>query len=310
VGSVVNSRTIFNFGAASRLFVATALAQKVEQGRLRLNQPLLDILPRLPINDERARSITIEHVLTSSSGLPDVKDFSWERPEVDDAALQRYLAALPEVALRFAPGRGFAPSSLGFSLLARVLEVLDEAPFETVIHRSILAPLQMTRSTLLYAGEGTRSVAPHVVDASGMAMPVEPFPYNRPHAGSSTMFSCVDDMLRWIQVNLGEGALEGVRIMSAQSARNLRTARSVDIESKGFPTGVKPALGWYVLPRSGRQLVAQGSSSFGFAGLCLFCPEERFGLVAVANSSNPQGPDSLRSFALTAIDEGLLQGTR
>jgi CubicO group peptidase (beta-lactamase class C family) len=302
--------------SVTKPFVATVLAQRVEQGRLRLDQRLYDVLPEFRIADPRAESITIEQLLTHSSGfadvrrggLTDVQAFAWDKPEVDAAALKRYLAGLAGEKLLFTPGQGFAYSDIGFEILARVIEVLDGMPFEEAVRRTILSPLHMDRSTLFYPeADPAQVAAPHILDAKGNVQVSPVFPYNRPHAGSSTLLSCVDDMLQWVQFNLDGGASQGVRILAPETLRSMRRPRPIEIKQAAFPPGAKPALSWFVIPKDGREIFAHPGHDLGFISLCLFCPQDRYGLVAMANcASDEQGTAPLRRFAFAAIDAGLL----
>jgi CubicO group peptidase (beta-lactamase class C family) len=311
----VDSTTLFHMASVTKPFVATVLAQRVEQGRLRLEQRLEDVLPEFRLNDPRARYITIEHLLTHTSGLADVRRkgltdieaYQWDRPEADAAALQRYLASLSDEKLLFAPGEGFAYSDIGFEVLARVIEVLDGVSFETAVRQTILTPLRMTRSTLFYPEANKAQLAtPHVLDEKGEVQVSSVFPYNRPHAGSSTLLSCIDDMLRWLQFNLDDGTLEGVRILSSGTVRSMRRPRPVEITQGAFPPGARPALSWFVIPKNGRDIFAHPGHDLGFVSICLFCPQDRYGLVAMANCESEQGTAPLRRFAFAAIDAGLL----
>ena len=306
----VTPQTLFHMASVTKPFVATVLAQRIDQRRLRLDQRLVELLPEFRLDDPRASAITIEQVLTHSSGLPDVKDYEWQRHESDEAALQRYLATLSHSELLFAPGTSFAYSNIGFEVLARLIEVLDGAPFETAVRRTLLAPLKMSRSTLYYPEVDKAMLAtPHIVDEHGMVRRGSVFPYNRPHAGSSTLLSCVDDMLRWVRFNLDEGALDGVRILSPAVARDLRTARAIEAKGPGYPPGVRPALSWFVLPRRGREIALHPGRDVGFHALCLLCPQDRYGLAAMTNGGDENSAQTLLNFAFSAIDTGLLAPT-
>lgn len=302
--AAVDSRTLFHMASVTKPFVATAIMQRVERGRLRLDQRLADALPELRLTDPRAASITLEQVLAHTAGLPDVTDYQWQRPEFDAEALRRYVAGLSDMQLIFDPGKGFEYSNIGFELLARVIEVLDGVPFETAIRRTILEPLGMNSSTLLYPeADKSRLAAPHMLEKDGQVRRSAVFPYNRRHAGSSTLISCVDDMLRWVRLNLGEGQLDGVRIMSEKTARDLRTPRSGDIGGESFPPGARAALSWFVLPLDGQEIVAHGGLDIGFMSMCMFAPRERFGLVAMANCASEAGTGPLLQFAQSVLAE-------
>lgn len=301
----VTTNTLFHMASVTKPFVATAIAQRAERGRLRIGHRLVEVLPELRLADARLSQITIEQVLTHSAGLPDVEDYQWNQPETDDAALRRYIGSLADRQLLFEPGASFAYSNIGFEVLARVIEVLDSAPFETAVRDTILRPLGMNSSTLYYPeADKSRLAAPHVAEKGAAVRRSDVFPYNRRHAGSSTLLSSVEDMLRWLRLNLGEGTLEGTRIMAAQTARDLRTPRPVKIPDGGtLPPGTQPALSWFVLPRGGRQIIAHGGVDLGFVSLCAWCPQQRSGVVAMANCVSEQEAGPLLRFALRVLDE-------
>lgn len=301
----VTTSTLFHMASVTKPFVATAIAQRVERGRLRIDQRLVEVLPELRLADARLSQITIEQVLTHTAGLPDVEDYQWDRPETDDAALRRYIAALADRQLLFAPGASFAYSNIGFEVLARVIEVLDGVPFETAVRDTILRPSGMNSSTLYYPeADKARLAAPHVAEKGTPVRRSDVFPYNRRHAGSSTLLSNVDDMPRWIRINLGKGMLDGTRIMTAQTARDLRTPRPVKMpESATLPPGAQPALSWFVLPHNGRQIIAHGGVDLGFVSLCAWCPQQGTGVVAMANCVSQQEAGPLLRFALRVLDQ-------
>jgi CubicO group peptidase (beta-lactamase class C family) len=301
----VQTSTLFHMASVTKPFVATAIAQRAERGRLRFDQRLIEVLPELKLADARLSRITIEQVLTHTAGLPDVEDYHWDKPEKDEAALRRYIAGLADRQLLFAPGSSFAYSNIGFEILARVIDVLDGVPFETAIRDTILRPTRMNSSTLFYPeADETQVASPHVALKGEPVKRSDVFPYNRRHAGSSTLLSNVDDMLRWIRINLGEGMLDGTRIMAVNTARDLRTVRPVKMPgSTRMPRGAQPALSWFVVPHNGREIVAHGGVDLGFVSICAWCPQQRSGVVAMANCVSEQEADPLLRFALRVLDE-------
>ncbi len=302
----VTPQTLFHMASLSKPFVATVIAQRVEQGRLHLSQRLTEVLPEFRIDDPRAGAITVENLLTHTSGLPDVQEFHWDKPEYDAAALQRYLDGLSHTRLLFAPGDGFNYSDIGFEVLARIIEVIDGVPFETAAERAIFAPLKMKRSTFLFPEAYRSQVAtPHNVDSQGNVSPSPVFPYNRPHAGSSTLLSCVDDMLRWVKFNANGGVLEGTRIISPETTRRLLAPHPFEIKQERYPAGVKIALSWFVLSHGQQTLFLHPGSDLGFNAICMFSLANRCGLIASVNTRTDQGPGRLLEFAYAALDAGL-----
>jgi CubicO group peptidase (beta-lactamase class C family) len=85
-------------------FVATALMQLVEQGKVHLDDPVVKYLPCFALKDRRYKEITVRQMATHTSGMPDVRNYFWDKPEYDDGALERYVRSLGDKTLRFAPG--------------------------------------------------------------------------------------------------------------------------------------------------------------------------------------------------------------
>ena len=134
--------TRFHIGSMGKMFTAVAVARQIEAGRLRFDTRLIDVLPDYP-NPEAARSITIAHLLSHSSGvsLPYVEptapqDLDPER--VDDAVAR--IAAQP---LAFEPGSRSSYSNEGYTLLGAVLEAVTGQTYYEVIQQTVFDPAGM-----------------------------------------------------------------------------------------------------------------------------------------------------------------------
>lgn len=137
--------TQFNLASIGKTFTATAILRLVEQGRVRLDAPVGAYLPDYPDRDAAAR-ITIEHLLTHSSGLGNY----WEA--IADKAPQAYVRLADFVPLfagrplDFAPGAQFAYSNVGYVVLGLVIEAVTGEPYQDHVRRTIFAPLGMAAS--------------------------------------------------------------------------------------------------------------------------------------------------------------------
>jgi CubicO group peptidase (beta-lactamase class C family) len=294
--------TLFHMASATKPFVSTAILQRVEAGKLALSDKLYDRVPEFRLADPRAAEITLEQVLLHISGLPDVDDYGWDKPQTDPDSLRRYLSGFGSASLKFAPGESFAYSNIGYEALARVIEIVDRRPFEDALKASILTPLGMTGSTLEYPrADKTRLAAPHDLDASGALRVAPNFPYNRPHAGSSTLISCVDDMLKWLSANLHDGG----GIVSPATARLLQQTQKLTGDAE-IPLGLKRSLGWFIYPHAGGDVCVGPGNDHGFVSLSMFSPTGGWGFVAMANRSDGAAELGLVNLGLKIIEQGLL----
>ena len=123
--------------------------QLVEQGKIDLDDPVVDYLPYFELADDRYGTITIRELLTHTSGLPDVEDFGYDNPAYDVEALDRYVRSLTDTSLIAAPGEGFSYSDMGFDILGDVVATVSGQPFEEYVQENIFDPLGMENTTFL-----------------------------------------------------------------------------------------------------------------------------------------------------------------
>ncbi len=148
-GEEVTPRTLFHMASVTKPFVATAIMQLLEQGRLSLDDRIVDHLPYFEMKDERYTTLTIRQFLTHSSGMPNVEDYHWDEPEYDEGALERYVRSLSDRELLFEPGEQFTYSNLAFEVLGDLIAKVSGQSFADYVKEQILLPLGMDDSSIL-----------------------------------------------------------------------------------------------------------------------------------------------------------------
>src|SRR6185436_9376058 len=162
----VTTRTLFHMASVTKTFVATAIMQLVELGKIDLDAPLVRYLPYFKMKDERYRIITIRQMLSHTSGIPDVTDYHWDKPEYVDKALERFFRSRAVSSMVWAPGERFGYSNTAFEILGDVIAKLSGQSFEDYVKQQILAPLGMKDSTLLVREANPELLAtPHVQES-------------------------------------------------------------------------------------------------------------------------------------------------
>lgn len=111
-GVPVTPDSFFCVASITKCFVATAVMQLVEQGRLHLDTPLVHYLPDFRLADERYTHITVRQMLSHTSGMPDMDEDEYDdlvaNPEYDEGAAERYVHALANRQMIAVPGERFA----------------------------------------------------------------------------------------------------------------------------------------------------------------------------------------------------------
>jgi CubicO group peptidase (beta-lactamase class C family) len=262
--------------SVTKPFVATAVMQLVEAGRVDLDQPVRRYLPYFRLKDPRHAAITVRQMLSHSSGMPDVEDYEWEKAVADDGALERYVRSLSERDLIAAPGERYQYSNMAYEVLGDLIAKVSGETFEGYVKAHILAPLRMKDSTLLRSEADPKlTTTPHVLGDSLTAIVSPVYPYNRMHAPSSTLHSNLADMSRWALANLRRGELDGKRILKASS---------YDVMWK--PTGdpQRPvAISWFLGERSGHRTVSHGGGDTGYRTNLLLLPDDKIAVVMMSN---------------------------
>jgi CubicO group peptidase (beta-lactamase class C family) len=299
----ITTKSLFHMASVTKPFVATAIMQLVERGKISLDARVIEYLPYFRMKDERFATITVRQMLSHISGMPDVENYNWDKPQYDDAALERYVRGLNNLSLLGAPGEKFRYSNIAFEVLGDVIAKVSGMSFESYVQRNILAPLGMKQSTLLVREtDPKRLVAPHVRDKDGKIVVSKVFPYNRPHAASSTLYSSIDDMNHWARANLNRGELNGKRILKTSSYDAMwKPYADVGEISPLVPSDMKIGLSWFLREENGHRLVNHGGGDLGFHSFLLLAPDDSISVVAMSNYSSNTGIH-VYDIAVAAID--------
>lgn len=134
----------FNIASVSKTFTSVAILQLKEKGKLGLDDPVKKYLPEFPYAD-----ITIKHLLSHTSGLPDIELFD----DLTDKVItnQQVLPSLNQwkTPLSFKPGEKWEYSNVNFNLLLLVVEKVSGQPFREYLQENIFSKAQMSDTYLL-----------------------------------------------------------------------------------------------------------------------------------------------------------------
>ena len=141
-----SAASVFDIGSVSKVLTAVAVMQLVEQGKVRLDDPIQKYVPSFP---DKGAPITIRHLMTHTSGIRHYRKTDF--PGTPDNENLRTYASFEEAItifkndpLLFQPGKYFSYSSYGVNLLQGVVEKAGGLPFEEYMHRSVWGPAGMT----------------------------------------------------------------------------------------------------------------------------------------------------------------------
>ncbi len=251
--------SILPIGAVARGFTAMAILQLVEEGKLSLDQPIVEYIPWFTTaNPEFSQQITLRMCLSNTTAIPPQYR---SQPSLDESdALASFLESFSALMIKRKPGLSHEFSSEGYSIAGYLISQVSGMSYEAYIKEKILQPLRMTRST---AGP-TFSYQSQILhghemglDACTAAEADRPDP-NYAAAGSQT-YSTVDDLSHYMIALLNGGVYQGQRILSEAAVNQLFQPNS-SFEGLGTMLGgngidIQYALGWMGMEIEGRPIM-------------------------------------------------------
>ncbi|MBA8794500.1 CubicO group peptidase (beta-lactamase class C family) [Friedmanniella endophytica] len=261
--------TIFDLASISKLFTSIATVQQVDAGLLDLDRPVVGYLPEFARGDDGVpgkAGITVRMLLTHTSGFPAFLPFWRDHPDPDSRAHAVLTARLVS-----APGTAYCYSDLNLITLGLLLHRLTGRPLDALVADGITGPLGM-RDTGYAPDPALRSrIAPTEEETD----PPRGVVWGEVHdenawsfagvAGHAGVFSTAADLAVLAQVIIEDGALDGVRILSADAVRRMTTNENTGFPGHDHGLGFEIDQPWYMGRLSGPRTVGHT----GFTGTSL-----------------------------------------
>ena len=294
-GMQATPRTLYGIGSVTKSFTALAVMQLVEQGKIRLDDPVEKYVPlKFRPFDIPA---TIHHLLTHSSGLPDLGyapafingvlgiDNSWlPVSSAEDVITFMHDANDWAVAK---PGERMFYLNEGYVLLGYIIQKLSGLTYEKYVQERILHQLRMNRTFFTKADvdkENDKATG-YITDKEGKLIPSF-FPYGISSDGG--LISNVIDLSNYLRMCLNKGEFEGKRLVSPKTFGSMEEPfvllpyEVFGKESYGY--------GWMITPSFyGTKLVRHGGLVGTYTAWVGYLPSEKFGFAALANSGSLDG---------------------
>ncbi|GAB3012269.1 hypothetical protein GCM10027185_03070 [Spirosoma pulveris] len=264
-------RSAFNLASISKQFVALMVMQLQEKGKLRYDETVRTYLPDFPYD-----TITVRHLLTHTSGLPEY-----------DGLMQRYAGPLDTLTnagmlqllrqykppLLFKPGTQWSYSNTGYVLLGSIIATLAGMPVEQFLDQQIVKPLKLKNTYAYYytsqtkphnrvygfGRENGKTVSNDLIRLDGVI-------------GDGNIYSSAEDLLTW------EQALATEKLVRQQTMRE--AFKPVELIGKRtYPYG----FGWFI--EDGGKTLAHTGSWVGFLNVMVRYVEKQQTLIVLSNSS-------------------------
>jgi D-alanyl-D-alanine carboxypeptidase len=301
MGVPMSPATKFRMASHSKLFAATAIMQLREQGRLGLDDPVSRHLPWFrvrPAGDDDG-PITIEQLLTHSSGLPREAGDHWSSLEFPTEAEIRDLMADREAA--FAPQVRWKYSNLAYTLAGMIVEAVTGETWAGYVQRHIFRPLGMDDSSVDVEVPGLAvGYQRRMPDGS---RDVIPFTDARAMAAATGITSTVEDMARFVSAQFRTGPMGGRQVLSTGSLREMHRVRSLD---SNWSSG--SAIGFRVTRVDGKTYVGHGGGYPGHTTQTLIQLDGRVGVIVLTNT-NDSDPAAIAQQLMNTVGEAVAKAS-
>jgi CubicO group peptidase (beta-lactamase class C family) len=288
----IDTVTDFRLASFTKQFTAMAVMLLAHDGKLRYDQPLIEIFPDFP---EYARAITIRHLLTHTAGLPDYEDVmdahQWTaQHQIQDEEVLDLLKQ--QRSPKFAAGTSWAYSNSAYVLLGLIVARISGQPFEAFLEERIFKPLHMSNTLAYRSG---RNTVPN--RAYGHSAKAGEFVETDQSSTSATLgdggvYSNLADLAKW-DAALQNHALLGEREMSAAltpakltngGRPNWPSTPGDDNLNPGKP--VAYGFGWFLDPYRGHARMWHTGSTRGFHTVIERFPAGKLTVIVLCNRTD------------------------
>jgi CubicO group peptidase (beta-lactamase class C family) len=289
--------TLYGIGSLTKSFVAIAVLQLAEQGKLGLDDPAS---AHVPFELGRSGSpVTIRHLLTHSPGFPNLGTSTvlisrglgsdTGIPMSSAADFYRFVNGAKDEVV-FEPGEHFFYNNAAWRILGHIVQERSGIPFHRYIKEKVLDPLGMTRSTLdvALAFRDPDHLVPHKRGKAGPE--AAPFPYPNPEdnpgfsflSAAGGVLSSANEMARYVSAQIARGGFPGGRLAAPEALASMQT---LQIETgQGYFGKVGYGYGLSVVPAFlGHPLVSHGGSITVSTAHMAFIPDLKLGVVMMGN---------------------------
>ncbi|MBL8810030.1 MAG: serine hydrolase [Planctomycetaceae bacterium] len=280
----VSEHSVYRVGSVSKLFTDIAVMQLVEQGKLSLDAPVVDVLPDFHPKQEAGQPpITLRMLMSHRSGL--VR----EPPRgnyFDDSgtSLDETVASLNDTALTYPVDSRTKYSNAGIAVVGQVVAKKLSVPFGVCIQDSILKPLGMNHSDFQFT-ETIRQdyCTPWMWTLDGRRFVAPNFELGMSPAGN--LYSSVMDLSKFAICILNEGKLsDGQSLIKPDTLKQMTTPQS-DSTGRALPFGIGFAVG----KLDGHRKIGHDGAIYGCSTQLAILPDDDLAVIAVSSLDGSNG---------------------
>jgi len=255
----VDGDTLFMIGSTTKTFTGTVIMRLVEDGKVRLDAPVAEYLPRFRLPDrEVAKAVTVHHLVTHTGG--------WTGDYFDDVgrgndAVARVVTRMGTRTPQVTPlGEVWSYNNAGFYVLGRIIEVVTGKPYEDAVRELVFEPLGLERTMFFAEDVMTHKHALGHLRSKDGPVVARPWGLPRSAVAAGGIASTASDQLRYARFHMNGCDFPEERRLPLRP-ESVATMQEPRAEAGGLADAV--GVTW-LLERAGRrQVVGHGGSING-----------------------------------------------
>jgi CubicO group peptidase (beta-lactamase class C family) len=290
-GKPLTAKSKFGIASGTKPFTAFAVLQLVNEGKIKLDDTVVNYLPELTLDDVRWKQVTIRQLLNHTSGLPNPTIVAPAR------TIKEGVERLHDWKLQSNPGEKYRYSNANYWTLAYLVEQISGMAFNDYLTQKVFLPLDMNDSiSAVNSGEIVKElgIPRGYVTLYGTAMPWTELEHM--FSGSGSIITTASDMGKWLSMHTNEGKNKnGEQLLSPELLK----------ESYSPQTGSKKyGLGWSISsPNIKPARISHSGSISTFQSQQDIVPSSGYAVAVLLNSFTPTFEHSYE------ISSGIIQLT-
>jgi CubicO group peptidase (beta-lactamase class C family) len=276
---VVPEKTIFRIGSITKVFTATAVMQMADRGRINLKDDVNKYLKGINVPSTFPQPITFKDLLTHTSGLDEISPGRRTSDETKVVPLAEFLKT--RLVRLSPPGEIISYSTYNPALAGLLVEQITKTPFKSYLRHNVFEPLKMGRTSVAAVMPEHKQDLAIGYEYDGKNYQKLPFQWFHTYPASD-INSTATDMARFMIAHLQYGKLDGKRILSEKSAREMQQT-----QFRNHPRIAGWAYGFQEGSQNNLRFIEHGGSmDDGYSALMTLLPEKNLGIFVACNTES------------------------
>ena len=307
----VDTQTLFACASTTKAMTAMCMGMLVDEGKVNWDDAVIKYLPDFKLYDPYVtRELKIRDLFTHNSGVGNA-DFLWDIMDIpSDEVLKKMADVKPSYSLR----SSFIYQNIFYLAAGKIIEKVSGLPWEKFVAARIFEPLGMTRTVPMRKDvKDPNQTSAHFFVHN--AVTVIELSSADAIAPAGSVWSCADDMSKWMLSMLDSSKYEGgKRLVTAKTWMEMLKPQVMVTAGEFYPTAqlTKPnwttyGLGWFQQDYRGHKINFHTGSLFGAIAINGQLPDEKLGVYVFGNYDHAEVRHALM---FKAFDHFALGGTR